>query len=147
MGIQEAIRTLEDYYNFRMGNNSIVIDNFVVSQAISICLAELKIKAVRFEYDLNKIILASCEIYGYTVEQFKSKNRTVDIISARRMVYAYLKERDGDDMNNSAAGYLVAEQDHATVLHAIKKHNDLMFSCKNYRYKYEEFKRKLNTVC
>jgi len=68
--------------------------------------------------------LIACNVTGSIIEDVKSKNRKIEVVSARRLIYSYLKKHT--KLTLWAIGKMYGGQDHTTVIHSIRKHDLLL---------------------
>jgi len=92
---------------------------------------------------LKTIEEIAAEIWEIPVESIMVKTRKREVVEARQVLMAYRKQQTGKSSNRVGKEY---SKDHATVLHAIKTVNNLRETDKVFRYKYEEFNRRVNQL-
>ena len=85
----------------------------------------------------DRAIELASKAAGVTVEQMNEKNRKAEVILARRFVYAYLRQLDLKTWSLSVLGRIF-DQNHATVINALKKHG--------YQYGKEKYNDKTYTA-
>lgn len=83
----------------------------------------------------DSIINVLCRYFDLNVEKFKNKGRKRHYCDVRNMFTAYIKETYGNQITLTAIGQVV-NRDHATVIHYLKKHKELMDCDPEYQSKY-----------
>ena len=70
--------------------------------------------------------LIVCFSLGITLEQLRSKSRKEEIIAGRKIAFAYVRKHTKLTLQQIATRF-EGEIDHATVLHAVRSHNNLIY--------------------
>lgn len=90
--------------------------------------------------DLNISVLEfidnSCNISGVKRVDVISKKRNREFTDVRHLICYFLMQK----LDNSVKTARFMNLDHASVLHAVKKTNNLIIKDKNFRQKYELIK-------
>jgi chromosomal replication initiator protein len=92
--------------------------------------------------ELEKIFVDVCTHLNVDTTLARSKSRKMELVSARQ-IYCKLAKEHASKVSLSSIGRVIGKRDHATVLHGIKQVDDLCFSSKVFRKKYEETEEKL----
>ena len=83
------------------------------------------------------------EIWKIPVESITTKTRKRDVVEARQVLMAYIKQQTSRRLNLIAKEYM---KDHSTIFHAIKTVNNLKETNKEFRIKYESFIQQANQI-
>jgi chromosomal replication initiation ATPase DnaA len=86
----------------------------------------------------------ACKIWGVTYEQFKSRKKTKDIVSARYFFFYWACEVN-KCMSLSQIGDK-ANRDHATVLHGVRTVKNISEFNKHYRIKLEKYLQSISNI-
>jgi chromosomal replication initiation ATPase DnaA len=91
----------------------------------------------------------AARVFGISVDDMHEKNRNKKVILARRFVYVYLRSLSEKKFSYNTLGNIFG-QDHATVINAIKKHNNeygtYKWSNKLYTDMYNAFTDSVNKL-
>ncbi len=93
------------------------------------------------EHIINLAIEAVKEITGVTFEQMNESgprgqiSRKTNKVEARRLVIVLVK--DNSTLSLCQIGQVFRDQDHSTVIHALKKHDDYTYTDKKYNALYQ----------
>ncbi len=91
------------------------------------------------KYNNDKIKVAAyktvLEYYDFSTGALHSKRRFTPIIEGRRVFYCLLRKYSSYSLMEIGAFF---SQDHATVLNALRKNENLCFSDKSYREKFDK---------
>lgn len=82
----------------------------------------------------NNIMANACKLFGVTQTQILSNSRKREIVEARQLLMYYYNRIEGLSLSNTGIKF---NKDHATVLHACKKVDDLIQVDKEFKNKYE----------
>ena len=93
------------------------------------------------DLSVNKIIRSTCDYYGITPEQIKSKNRTANISNARHMAI-YLCRKDLDIPFDSI-GAEFGGRDHSTIISSCNKISKLIKQNPVYLKAVQDIEKKL----
>lgn len=118
----------------------------LTGQKISKPLAERVLGAVispeMCNLTLNKIAQTIASNYAYTIDQLRSQERGRDIAFVRQLVMYLMKKLT--DRSLREIGQFLNRKDHSTVLHAIKKIEDLLKSDLKLQKEVESIKKELS---
>lgn len=94
---------------------------------------------------LGKVISLSLEeLYGSDLAYFMTKSRAREISETRDMVFKIYYENSGLPVLKMAGRFGFH---HTTILHALKVHNDLYSTDKEYRKKFDTLNEKVKEKC
>ena len=84
--------------------------------------------------NFNDIIKQCCDLYNISENELYSKSRLRHLVDARTMVYYFLRNVMDYRYNQIAKKF---GKNHATIIHAVKKHEQLMEWDIRYKDKYQ----------
>ena len=118
---------------------AIEVTDLKIHQAVNYALyGRPKKKIVHAHYPHSVIVKIACEVMGTDPELFNSTWRKREMVWSRRFACVYYKKNTAWSLET--IGHKVRDDyDHATVLHHINTHRNLMETDKVYRFKYDEF--------
>lgn len=90
-------------------------------------------RSLTLDLKIETINECVCKIFGLPIERLLEKTRKREVVEARQACMYFV--RDNTKISLKEIGRKYGGIDHATVIHAIDKVGDLMFSDKNYREK------------
>lgn len=85
---------------------------------------------------IKKAVDSVCLICNISQSEFYSKNRARHLIDARRFVYSYCRDNLELRFMDIAK---IFEVNHATIMHHVRVHNELMIYDDYYEKKYDSF--------
>jgi len=88
------------------------------------------------------IMHAAADVFKVSVEQILSRSRKAEIVDARRVCMVW--ERHYTDKTLSEIGNKYGGRHHATVIYALKRHQDLYDVDKIYKERADEVFEKMN---
>ena len=90
---------------------------------------------------MEKIREVVCNYFKLSVDAISTKSRKLEVVQARQIAMYFSKRMTKNSL--SAIGSYIGQRDHATVLHACKKVEDLMDTDKFFRQNVLEIEEKL----
>ncbi|VBB48151.1 Chromosomal replication initiator protein DnaA [uncultured Paludibacter sp.] len=90
---------------------------------------------------MEQIRQVVCDYFKLSVESISTKSRKLEVVQARQIAMYFSKRLTKNSL--SAIGSYIGQRDHATVLHACKKVEDLMDTDKFFRQNVMEIEEKL----
>ena len=90
---------------------------------------------------MEKIRQVVCDYFKLSVEAISTKSRKLEVVQARQVAMYFSKRLTKNSL--SAIGNYIGQRDHATVLHACKKVEDLIETDKFFRQNVLEIEEKL----
>jgi len=115
-----------------------------LSERIRTELLEAIIKAEKGAFvnvNLNSIEAIVCDYFKLPFSELKLKSRERPIVKCRQVSMYFYKEEDS--LSGQAIGDLLGKKSQATVLCAVKKVKDLMFSDKKYAQNISELDKRI----
>lgn len=94
---------------------------------------------------LEEIADTVCRHYKLNKKDFISQRRFRYLAEPRQM-YCYISRQRVNDASLKSIGKFIGHKDHSTVIHAIKKINDLLPIEKKMKQDYEQIKKILDTI-
>lgn len=88
------------------------------------------------EEDADFIIKTVCDVYGLTVEETLDSNRRGNKVDARHQMRYILRKYT--KLTSKRIIQLTGATDHSTIYNSIERHEDLVFSDKDYKDKYDK---------
>ena len=90
---------------------------------------------------MEQIRQVVCDYFKLSIDVISTKSRKLEVVQARQIAMYFSKRLTKNSL--SAIGSYIGQRDHATVLHACKKVEDLMDSDKFFRQNVMEIEEKL----
>ena len=134
--ILRKIHTLKNYKDFRYKTLEIKKMTKPRKETSRIPFHALTIKN-------QKLIIAACEKFDISVDEFCSNYKTTEIVEAQRVVIYFLHKIMG--MSSKKVG-MIFMKDHSSILHACQKHYDKMEIDSMYSKLYYAFKKEAERV-
>lgn len=82
-----------------------------------------------------------CDYFNLSVDAISTRSRKMEVVQARQVAMYFSKMLTKSSL--ATIGMHIGRRDHATVLHACKKVEDLMDTDKHFRKEVEEIKERL----
>jgi chromosomal replication initiator protein len=90
---------------------------------------------------MEQIRQVVCDHFKLSIESISTKSRKLEVVQARQIAMYFSKRLTKNSL--SAIGTYIGQRDHATVLHACKKVEDMMDTDKFFRQSINEIEEKL----
>ncbi|MFV0471876.1 MAG: chromosomal replication initiator protein DnaA [Paludibacteraceae bacterium] len=124
---------------------SLLAHSTLANQPIDLALAEKivgRIVSVTSKTNtMEEIRQVVCDYFKLSIDAISTKSRKMEVVQARQIAMFFSKQLTKNSL--STIGKYIGQRDHATVLHACKKVEDLMETDKYFRQNVLEIEEKL----
>lgn len=139
VNVTNNVRDLEGVLASLLAHSTLINEDIDLKLAESIIsrITNIEPKSLTVEQIRDTV----CEYFNLSIEAISTRSRKLEVVQARQIAMYFSKNMTQSSLAN--IGMHIGKRDHATVLHACKKVEDLIETDRHFRKNMEEIELKL----